>query len=107
MVRSLHVSRRSHFSPLQVIASGIASALSPVLGQVSDAANYKKCVGYLEELLASLGGASSIEDVKAVAYEQYTSYPSGPYVFCWENVHGSTDDIGNVTLAIHPYVPRA
>ena len=88
---------------MRVLAS---LALSASLAHAEDAAqvssNYSQCLAYLEELRSAFGSASSLDDVKSVAYDQYITHPIGPYTFCWNGVQ--SDDRGKITLEIHPYL---
>jgi hypothetical protein len=61
-------------------------------------------VGYLDELKGAFAADGSLADVRRVAYTQYTAQPAGPYTFCFAGVQIAKDDVGKITLAVHPYL---
>lgn len=100
--------------PVQTSVTGVLAAVvlaftsvAKVTGQngTGDAANYAACEGYLTDLQAAFANGDSLDDVKAVAYDQYVRNPSGPYVFCWGGTPDEPeDDAKLMLLAIHPYL---
>ena len=74
------------------------------MGQ-TDSENYATCATYMEGLMAAFEGASSMADVREVAYKQYVDNPAGPYVFCWEKIPiVPSDDVNAMVLTVHPYI---
>jgi hypothetical protein len=51
--------------------------------------------------------ADGMRFLLSVVYNQYINQPTGPFVFCFENIPTSENDtVGDMVLSVHPFLPR-
>jgi len=68
------------------------------------ASEYKEtCLDYIDQAKAALesGGKDSLSET---VFAQYIDNPTGPYLFCKDNIPEDPSDFGQVTEFIHPYI---
>jgi hypothetical protein len=68
------------------------------------ASEYKEiCLDYIDQAKAALesGGKTSLSET---VFALYIDNPTGPYLFCKDNIPANPADFGQVTEFIHPYI---
>eukprot|EP00890_Picochlorum_soloecismus_P003512 jgi/Picsp_1/4161/NSC_01670-R1_---NA--- len=87
-----------------VLLSGVTRVQGePVEGDAL-ASEYKGiCLDYIDQAKAALesGGKTSLSET---VFALYIDNPTGPYLFCKDNIPANPSDFGQVTEFIHPYI---